>query len=594
MRNAVAFANNDVATIAWSYGAKPEGCMGFALYRIDSKGTETVLPSHAVFPGGTIAAGQTTAEFPIQKFYWKDVYARLEGDKTGNYAFRYKIVPLEGAPGALEPMASQPILTTNEVTISGACSASVTAIFNRGLISTQHVSEALKGHVNKSSLLAEIVIPGNQLRKDLAGDILGTLTGFVAQAKSSGSIYAALYELTDVELVESLRGIGNKLNIVLANIVGKPRPGGSEEVAGENDDSEKKLKASASSLLYRQPPSGHIVHNKFLIYVDAHQTPQAVLTGSCNWTDTGLCAQTNNSIVIRDKLVAARYMAYWKKLRSDETAHEAGSPFQNTPLRKFNGTGKSLNLDKGTADASTLVSYFSPNTPKQRRKAKGKAEAIPVDMKDLRDRVMAAKNAVLFLAFIPGTPSITEFAAAAQKANKGLFVRGCVTSPDAAGNFYYDLKGTSPPKKQKGVKSPAAPQDARVISANALDKVVPDGWQKELLKAGFAITHDKIVVIDPFADDCVVVSGSHNLGYQASYNNDENLILIEGNKKLAMAYATHVLDVYDHFAWRWTVNQGTSADAHLKTTPDGWLNWYFDAQGNIKTAQLQFWMQATT
>ena len=152
MRNAVAFANNDVATIAWSYGAKPEGCMGFALYRIDSTGKETVLPSHAVFPGGTIADGQTTAQFPIQKFYWKDVYARLVGDKTGNYTFRYKVVPLEGAPDALKPMASLPILTTNEVTISGVCSPSVTAIFNRGLISTQHVSQALKGNINKNSL----------------------------------------------------------------------------------------------------------------------------------------------------------------------------------------------------------------------------------------------------------------------------------------------------------------------------------------------------------------------------------------------------------------------------------------------------------
>jgi len=91
---------------------------------------------------------------------------------------------------------------------------------------------------------------------------------------------------------------------------------------------------------------------------------------------------------------------------------------------------------------------------------------------------------------------------------------------------------------------------------------VPAGWQKELLKAGFAITHDKIVVIDPFADDCVVVTGSHNLGYQASYNNDENIVMIEGNKKLAMAYATHVLDVHDHFSWRWTVNHGTSVDAN--------------------------------
>ncbi len=58
-----------------------------------------------------------------------------------------------------------------------------------------------------------------------------------------------------------------------------------------------------------------------------------------------------------------------------------------------------------------------------------------------------------------------------------------------------------------------------MISANALDKTVPEGWQKELLKAGFAITHDKIVVIDPFADDCVVVTGSHNLGYgRTSYS----------------------------------------------------------------------------
>src|SRR5262249_19145018 len=130
MRNAVAFANNDVATIAWSFGKKPDGCMGFALYRVDSQGQETALPSHAVFPGETIQPGQTTAQFPVQKFYWKDVYGRLVGDQTGNYTFRYKVVPLEGPPDALKPMASLPILTTNEVTISGACSHSVTAIFS--------------------------------------------------------------------------------------------------------------------------------------------------------------------------------------------------------------------------------------------------------------------------------------------------------------------------------------------------------------------------------------------------------------------------------------------------------------------------------
>jgi len=59
MQNAVAFANNDVITIAWSYGKKPDGCLGFAIYRIDDKGTETALPSHAVFKG-CLFSTQTT------------------------------------------------------------------------------------------------------------------------------------------------------------------------------------------------------------------------------------------------------------------------------------------------------------------------------------------------------------------------------------------------------------------------------------------------------------------------------------------------------------------------------------------------------
>ena len=74
-------------------------------------------------------------------------------------------------------MASLPILTTNEVTVSGVCSSSVTAIFNRGLISTQHVSEAFKGDISTNKLLSMIADPENSLRKDLAGDITGTLTG---------------------------------------------------------------------------------------------------------------------------------------------------------------------------------------------------------------------------------------------------------------------------------------------------------------------------------------------------------------------------------------------------------------------------------
>lgn len=631
MRNAIAFANNDIVMIAWSYGKRPDGCMGFALYRIDAKGKETVLPSHAVFPGEEIATGQTTAQFPVQKFYWKDPYARPVAEQTKSFTFRYKIVPLEGKPGSLRPMTSLPILTTNEVTLTSQCSPSLFATFNRGVISTQHVSNALKGNLDKDQFLQQIAKEGNQLRSDLSGDMIETLTNFLNRTAKGGGIYAALYELTDAQLVKSLVTVGNKLNIVLADIVNKqeansnysdadlatkptagrkktPKDAAAQaKQAEENKDAPDELANSTpNQIWYRQPPSGHIVHNKFLIYVDRNRNPQAVLTGSTNWTPTGLCAQTNNALVIEDPQVAQRYMDYWNALKVDQIAHQQDpKSFQAPPLRSFDSTGKALRLDKNlptSSDAipSTLTSYFSPNTPRQRSKSKSSTEIEPIDMKDLEDRVLAAKQAVLFLAFIPGTPSITNFAAEAQRKNRDLFVRGCVTSPDAAGTFYYELRGTSPPKKQrtpKGQPKPKkapVPQDPRVIAADALTKSdAPDGWQAELLKAGFAITHDKIVVIDPFADDCFVAAGSHNLGYQVSYNNDENLVMIQGNKKLAMAYATHVLDVYDHFVWRWTLRRADKNDANLKTTPDDWLNWYFDAQGNIKTAQLKFWMQAT-
>lgn len=57
-------------------------------------------------------------------------------------------------------------------------------------------------------------------------------------------------------------------------------------------------------------------------------------------------------------------------------------------------------------------------------------------------------------------------------------------------------------------------------------------------------------MIDPLSPDCTVVLGSHNLGFKASYCNDENLVMVTGDQALAEAYAVHVLDVYDHYRFR--------------------------------------------
>jgi phosphatidylserine/phosphatidylglycerophosphate/cardiolipin synthase-like enzyme len=588
LQNAVAFANNDVSTIAWSYGRRPDGCMGFAIYRIDDKGRETVLPSHAVFKGFEIKPGQTTAEFPLQKFYWKDPYARLEAEKTGNRKFRYKIVPLEGKPGALKPMKKLPFLISNEVEISSEMAHGLNAFFNRGLISTQRVSRAFKGAPGKQKLIPQISDEKNALRASLSGDMVEALTGFVDRAKSSGKIYAALYELGDEELIKKLEGLGKRLHVVLSNSV-QVDPKTKKKSDG-NQVARDRLAKTAKAELNRIMPANHIGHNKFLVYVNKGGTPQAVLLGSTNWTPTGLCAQTNNTVIVEDSKVAKRYLQSWEQLAADTNAAKVAKDLQGTTLRQWDGTSKGFTLIGG----NSLESWFSPNTP-EARNSNRKYEKRPPDMAAVCERLGRAEHAILFLAFYPGSPSVANWSALALRANKKLFVRGCVTNKSASEGFYYSLKGMTAPKKIKGVKKPIK-QDPRVIGAEAFDgKIIPTGWQKEILNAGFAIIHDKILVIDPFSDHCTVVTGSHNLGYKASYDNDENLAFIEGNKKLAVAYATHVLDVYDHFAWRYMVKRlgQKAADQSLKSTPEEWLSQYFDAAGNIKVAQLKFWMHAT-
>lgn len=41
---AVAFANNDIPVVAWTFGGKLPSCVGFAIYRIDVR--STTKPSH--------------------------------------------------------------------------------------------------------------------------------------------------------------------------------------------------------------------------------------------------------------------------------------------------------------------------------------------------------------------------------------------------------------------------------------------------------------------------------------------------------------------------------------------------------------------
>ena len=61
--------------------------------------------------------------------------------------------------------------------------------------------------------------------------------------------------------------------------------------------------------------------------------------------------------------------------------------------------------------------------------------------------------------------------------------------------------------------------------------------------------HSKVIVLDPFGENPVVMTGSHNLGFKASSANDDNLIIVQGNGPLAAAYAINIIAIVDTYRW---------------------------------------------
>jgi hypothetical protein len=79
--------------------------------------------------------------------------------------------------------------------------------------------------------------------------------------------------------------------------------------------------------------------------------------------------------------------------------------------------------------------------------------------------------------------------------------------------------------------------------------------------------HSKVVLIDPFGSNPVLMTGSHNMGPKASQYNDDNLAIIENAPGLAAEYAVNILGVYGHY--KWLYNAWAKANAVAGPTKKG-------------------------
>jgi len=576
---------------------------------------------------------EDSSVWPIQQYQWRDLTLRRSRDTTNvrpiDFRVHYEIRPVGlPAPGrtAVPASATAPFLDaagnprytgpqhplaflgpafkTNAIEVThkfgGGNADSIEATYTNGILSTQNLLQQLKAAQVAShglhagpmtgptagllrTLKEHIPVKDDPIRSFLTADVLGFLLRLIDRAEAgNGELYGALYELHDKQLIDRLTALAQagKAHVILStagkvdpNPKNAPPPKKKMVWDAENHDARAGLHAAAPAdtqdRLFNN--DDHIGHNKFLVYVEG-TTPRAVLTGSTNWTETGLCTQSNNVILIENEKLARRYLDYWKRLKKDvqpagvpvavQKGHELIEGFapnkgvQGAEIRTKNAEPKQvIKLSDGTTGIET---FFSPNTQAVKKNA---TSPTPVDLARVYSLMEHAEKSILFLTFYPGVrgeQNVIGEAARLLETKPGLLVQGAISNPAALPpakpgepTTYQTPDGKTHDLPQRAIWWPGGDKSKVAMVRAAAVTIQTGDLKPELLSAGHAIIHDKIVVIDPMdPEKCAVVTGSHNLGYKASYQNDENLLIIRGNQALAIAYAVHVLDVYDHYVTR--------------------------------------------
>src|SRR5215471_2722620 len=179
---AIAFSNNDIALVAWTFDRRLDGCLGFAIHQIDADGKDTVLPALARFAAQPKDVKLTTEQAPVQKFWWKDLFAKRGG------TYKYKIVPMSGTPGgALTPLAGVEPFVSNQATPTEN-RPPFKVYFNRGIVATQALSHELNDKPSIPALTPHILDPADPIRGRLMGQLSEGVTSLLDRADKEGGV----------------------------------------------------------------------------------------------------------------------------------------------------------------------------------------------------------------------------------------------------------------------------------------------------------------------------------------------------------------------------------------------------------------------
>lgn len=491
----------------WRKGRPPNDFVGFAIEYMEPGGDRYLqLRNRLNFAGddGDVDRNELASRFaPFQKFRW--VHFPRNADKEGE--FTYRVMPV-----FMNPRGE---LSYGEAQVASLRLASETypgklnVTFTRGFVSSQAFVENYQRFGDINTLLPPRADDGLDFKPthpktkealawmgfEARRVILDLLDRAIADEKAAVQVVA--YDLSELEVVNRLKKLGKRLQIIIDDDGAHGKPGSGETKAAA-------ILTAAGAQVLRQHMGG-LQHNKVII-VDGPKQKQ-VVCGSTNFSWRGLYVQANNAIVLTGakpvKLFQATFAAYWDS---------------NNSVAAFGATPSAVWTSLGLTGVDAEVTN-SPHI------------AANAALADIAADVAKTKSSLLFsMAFLYQTPGAMRDAFAAKHLDDKIFVYGI--SDKAVGGLDFQRPGGN-----KAVVAPSALTDA------------PKPFSDEPTGGGGTRMHHKFIVIDFDKPTARVYMGSYNFSIAADTKNGENLLVIR-DRRIATAYMVEAIRIFDHYHFR--------------------------------------------
>ncbi len=496
-------------------------------------------------------------KFPVQSFLWGD-YGAAPGTE---YTFR--ILPRYGKISALTTDPADEIkitIKTEEEWVDGKTTHGVW--FNRGAIASQKFAETFGNKPPEN-----INDPKDKEVQWLSRGLLEACLGYINETKDGDALRVAAYEFTYTPILKALkalidRGIDVKIVYHDTSDDGSANESAMQTAGLPIDDQKATFKRSKTK----------IPHNKFIVRLKNGTDPVEVWTGSTNFTASGFLGQTNVGHRIADTDTAKQYLAFWKIVKDDpeiDAAREAVTALTPNP-------------PEAIAEKS-IVQIFSPRAKAQMLDWYGR-------------RMLNAANSVWFTAAFGVSAKLVP--PLATRRDQMRFVLMEKPAPDEnekalTQDRSHVVLSYGVPLGEQYLRKNGKPTARKRIQEFELDK-----WflKEELFRPkndGFVFfVHTKFLLIDPLSDDPLVCSGSANFSSGSLLANDENMVLVRGDTRIADIYMTEFDRIFRHFYFRDVANEladkGNNAQAIFLDESDRWTDSYFTAGHTRNNRRVMF------